>query len=139
MDIRERIRARRDLDAMRAARDLDGLAAALNAEGLTAVAERWVTGRTILEHCPDGEAIIAALEAAASGSVATRWTVAFLQSDPGVDMGRKATIDKTDKLVELGALSQAQADQLKALAMLPVAVTRLEVEAAMYNRDTTEK
>lgn len=138
--IRERIRARRDLDEARAQRDLDKMAAALNAERLTQVGERWVTGRTILDECPDGEAILVALEAAAaSGSAATRWTVAFLQSDPGVNMGSKATMDKTDALVALEALTEDQAQQLKALAQIPVVVTRLEVEAALYNRDTTEK
>lgn len=140
MGIKDRIKARRDLDAMRAAIDLDGLAAALNAEGLVEVGERWVTGRTILAECLDGESILMALEAAAeSGSLATRWTVAFLKSDPGVDMGSAATIAKTDALVAASYLTVEQGEQLKSLAKLPVIVTRLEVEEAMYNRDTTEK
>ena len=140
MSIHERVHARSDLDDARKNRDLDKLAAELNAEGATVIGDRWVTGRTILELCPDGENILTALEAAAaSGSVATRWTVSFLQGDPGVNVGRPATIAKIAALVASKALTAEQADQLKALALRPVVVDRLEVEAALYNRDGSEK
>lgn len=140
LTIRERILARSDIDELRDARDLDGIADALNAEQANNVSPRWVTGRTILAECPDAEDILAALEAvAAAGSVATRWVVRFLAGDPGVDMGNLATRMKTETLVSSGALPREQADQLLDLAVRPVVVTRLDVEAALYNPDGSEK
>lgn len=139
ISIHDRVHARADLDDLRAKRDLDGLAAALNAEGLSEIGSRWVTGRTILEMCPHGEEIIEALEKAAAASVATRWTVGFLENDPGVDVGRPKTIEKIDALVQAQLLSADHAAELKALALHPIIVDRLEVEAALYNRDGTEK
>lgn len=139
MSIRERILARRDLDQLRAARDLDGLTAALNADPEMTVQQRFVTARAVMAGCPDGNAILDALDAAAPQNSAVRRALAFLQQEAGLDVGDPYTQHMIGELARAGALTGDQAAQLKALALKPVYVDRLEVEAALYNRDTTEK
>ena len=139
MSIRERILARRDLDALRAARDLDGLADALNAEGLRANASRYVTTRTILAECASGPDIVRAIRTTASADAVVDEALHFLRDDSGFDVGHPATQAIIGQLVQAGAFTQAWADQLIGMAARDVTVSRLEVEFALYNRDTTEK
>jgi len=139
MSIRDRILARRDLDELRAERNLTGLADALNADPEMKVQQRFVTERGVMSCCPDGNAILDALDAAAPQNSAVRRAVGFLRQEAGLDVGDPYTQRMIDELSRLGVLSADQAAQLKALALKPVYVDRLEVEAALYNRDTTEK
>jgi hypothetical protein len=138
MSIRDRILARGDLEELRAARDLTGLAAALNAEGIKAPQQRFVTARAIMAECPGGVAILAALKSAAADP-AVSWALQFLGQEAGLDVGDPYTQSMIGQLVTAGVLSAPQGEALKALALGPVIVDRLEVEAALYNRDTTEK
>jgi len=137
--IRDRILARRYLDELRAARDLDGLAAALNAEPEMTVQQRFVTARAVMAGCPDGNAILDALDAAAPQNSAVRRAVTFLQQEAGLDIGDSYTQHMIDELARINVLTTDQASQLKALALKPVYVGRLEIEAALYNPDGTEK
>lgn len=142
MDIRTRILARVGLVDLRAARDLDGLAAALNAEGLMAPRQRFITARAVMAGCQDGLMILAALEQARTHSVAgnaVSWALTFLSQEAGLDIGDAFTQGMVDTVVALEILTEEQGAALKALALQPVIVTRLEVEAALFNLDGTEK
>lgn len=137
--IRDRILARADLAQLRTDRDITGLAAALNAEGLTASSSRYITGRTILAECDDGENIIAALEGASAGSVAVRWMLGFLEKDSGMDIGHAKTLEKVDALIAAQVWTDVQGTQIKALPLIPLVVTQEQVASEMYNPDGTEK
>ena len=147
MSIRDRVHARRDLDGLRAARDLTGLADALNAEGLMAPQQRFITGRVIATlHPTEGREILRRLEAMATQDIGLRFNLPFLQQGEGLDIGDPDMWKELDRMVlayhaSEGALglSDLQASLLKSLSLKPVIVDRLEVEAALYNRDTTEK
>lgn len=137
--IRDRILARQDLADARAARDLDALAAGLNAQPESVVQSRFVTARAVMAGCADGIAILDALNDAAVQNSAVAWAVKFLGQEAGLDVGDPYTQSMIDELVKQNVLSQVQAEQLKALALRPVLVTRADVEAAMFNPDGTEK
>lgn len=139
MGIRERILARRDLDHLRAARDLDKLAVALNAEGLRARGERYITMRTILGECQHGREIVIALRTAAPSDPIVDESVHFLRDDSGFDVGHPNTAADLDRLVDAGVLRPEWRDELRALALVPVIVTRGEVNEAMFNPDGSEK
>lgn len=140
MDIRARILARPDLNELRTARDLDGLAAALNAEGLMAPQQRFITARGILAiDAAEGRAILSSLRAAAALDIGVEFVVMFLGQGEGVDIGDPSTWRDIDGLVAKQILTSAQSFMLKHLSEQPVVVTRLQVEAAMYNPDGTEK
>lgn len=137
--IRDRIINSPELQAVRAVRDLDALAAGLNVQGVTATQSRFVNMRTIVAECADADAIIRALDAAAPASTALTEMLGFLRSDSGMDIGHPNAQARVDALVRAGALTAAQAAEVKGLALLPVIVTRDEVEAAIFNPDGTEK
>lgn len=128
MDIRARILARPDLADLRAARDLDKLAAALNAEGLLERRSRIVTAR-VVRTLPDGKAILAALKGARSADDDIDLAYTFLMQGAGLDIAE--CFDLIDGLVASEIFLQAWAEQIKGLAMFPVTVERLEVEAAL--------
>lgn len=139
MSIRDRILARRDLDGLRAARDLDGLAAALNADAPLVPQQRFITARAVLTLCADGPAILSALETAAPQNVTVAYALRFLGQDAGLDIGDPGALTLLAQLQQNSILTEHQVDQLRALALKPLLVTRLDVEAAMYNPDGTEK
>lgn len=134
MTIRERILARADLADALAARDLDALAAGLNAQPEKEIWPRYITARTILAECKDGASILAALDAAAAQSVAVKYAVQFLGQNSGLNVGDPATLAMLPAV-----MPQDLAAQVQALALQPVYVTRLDVEAAMFNPDGSEK
>jgi hypothetical protein len=138
MSIRDRILARADLAAARDSRDLDALAAGLNSQPDLALQPRYITARTILAECADGANILTALDAAAAANTAVKYAVRFLGQDSGLDIGNAVTQGMLDALVP-SVLTADQAGQVKAMAMLPVYVTRMDVNAAMFNPDGTEK
>ena len=142
MDLRSRILARADLDELRAARDLDKLAAALNAEGLKAPRQRFITARAVMASCAGGLSILAALDGAREHSVvgkAVVWALTFLGQEAGLDIGDPFTQEMVDHLVAFEILTEEQGDALKTMALQPVVVSRLDVEAALYNPDGTER
>lgn len=139
MSIRERVLARRDLDGLRAARDLDGLAAALNAEGLKVrTPGTFVTWRAVTTRCPSGKSIKAKMRAAAPQDEDIDTACMFLSQEAGLDVGDYATWMAIDSMVGK-VLTETEAQELKNLSILPLFVDRLQVEAAMYNPDGTEK
>jgi hypothetical protein len=138
MSIRDHILARPDLAEARAARDLDALAAGLNAQPESTLQPRYITARTILAECADGAIILAALDIAATANAAVKYAVKFLGQDSGLNVGDPVTQGMLDAIVP-SVLTQAQADQVKGMAMLPQMVTRADVESAMFNPDGTEK
>lgn len=139
MSIRDRILARPDLAELRAARDLDGLAAALNASAPLVAQQRFITARAVLTQCLDGAAILTALEAAAPQNVAVAYALRFLGQEAGLDIGDPGAQALLAKLQQAGVLTDLHVQQLRALALKHQLVTRLDVEAAMYNPDGTEK
>lgn len=139
MGIRDRILARRELDDLRAARDLDGLAAALNADAPLVPQQRFITARAVLTLCADGPAILSALEAAAPQNIAVAYALRFLGQDAGLDIGDPGALALLGQLQQASILTAPQVEQLRALALKPLLVTRLDVEAAMYKPDGTEK
>jgi len=142
MDIRARILARGDLDDLRDARDLDALAAALNAEGLRAPQQRFITARAVMASCADGLAILSALDGAREHPTigkAVTWALTFLGQEAGLDIGDPFTQEMVDHLVAFEILADEQGAALKSMALHPVVVDRLEVEASLYNPDGTEK
>lgn len=142
MALRDRIIARADLADLRAVRDLDGLAAALNAEGLKTPHQRFITARAVMAGCPGGLGILAALDQARANSVvgpAVTWALTFLSQEAGLDIGDPFTQGMVDNLVALELLSDEQGAALKKMALQPVVVGRLDVEAALFNPDGTEK
>jgi hypothetical protein len=139
MDIKARILARRDLDELRAVREIDALAAALNTEGLTAPTSRYVTMRTILAECPSGREIVTALRQAAAVDPIVDESVNFLRRDSGFDIGHAETAEDIARLVDAGVFSPVWADEVHALSLRPVVVTRDQVNDAMFNPDGSEK
>lgn len=112
MGIRERILARRDLDAIRAARDIDVLAAKLNEESQPVLVPARINAASILSNNVHHEVIIAFLQSAAAGEdVAVR--AQELISDDGVEV------------LEEG--------------FDPPLVDRYQVNDAMFNPDGSEK
>lgn len=124
---------------MRAARDLDGLAAALNEAPALALRECWVDGLGIINRCPSGKSILRKLKAGATldAIIEVAWTA--LVSGKGLDFGAESTLDSIDEMAPVIGFTDIEVAELKALAMQPVLVTRIEVEAALYNPDGTEK
>lgn len=83
--IRERILARRDLDAMRAVRDITGLAAALNGECVPAMIPVGVNLASVLYSGMYPEVVVSLVQDAAAGQdVSTR--AQELLSDEGVEV-----------------------------------------------------
>jgi hypothetical protein len=137
--LRDEIVARADCAAAVTARDIDTIAALISA-GRMATQSRYVTARTVLADCGlIGASILDSLEAAAAGNSAVKWAVKFLGQDSGIDVGNPATQYMIGQLQAAGALTQAQADALKELALQPAPVTRAQVSAALYNADGTQK
>lgn len=138
MNIRARILARPDLDGLRASKDLDGLTTALNAEGMVVRSLRFVTAR-VIRTLPNGKDILSALKGARNLDDDIDLAYTFLMQGAGVDIGDEMAFALIDGLVAKGIFQPTWAGQLKSLAMFPVVVDRLEVAAAMFNDDGSEK
>lgn len=112
MDIRERILARRDLDAARLARDIDALAAGLNTECQPTMIPAYVNAYTILAMAPHSEVIMGLLQMAADGGSVQALAQQLLSME--------------------GA-------QVMEPGYEPPYVNRMEVNDAMFNPDGSEK
>jgi hypothetical protein len=139
LGIRDRIRASSEMSGLLAAKDITGLAAALNAQDYRVPQERFITGRTVLAECEDGESILRALEAVGPSSVAVKWMLKFLEDPSGMDIGHPRTFARIDALVSAGVWSAPQGEQLKALALQPVLVTQEHVAREMFHPNGEEK
>ena len=138
--IRDRILARcaaGDLAMInaRVAKHLDDMTMLLNEEGVTAVLPRWVNGRTVLAECANGDDIIRKIHAAMAADPVIELAWAYLLNAQGLDLGEQSTRDRVDTTVVAGVWTADEGAQLKALAMQPVLVDRLQVELAMYGSD----
>lgn len=132
------IRSRLDCVAGIEARDLDAIAEIISV-GRKTIQSRFVTARTVLAECAEGQAILDTLKAVAASNSAVNWAITFLGQDSGLDVGNAATQGMVDQLVAAGALTAAQATSLKNLANLPQSISRTLVEAALFYPDGTMK
>lgn len=121
-----------------ARRDLDAIAAIVS-EGRKAIQPRMVTARAILNECADGEPILNALELVAETNGTVKWAVRFLGTTEGLDVGAEKTQSMITQLVQTGALTADQGEQLRGMALKPAPVSRLDVEAALFHADGSEK
>ena len=137
--IRERILARPELNDMRQARDITGLSVALNAQPPMVSGSRFITARTVLAECANGDTILSALEAVAVSNASVKWAVNFLGKDSGLDIGNPVTLDMVEQLVSAGVLTESQGAAIKGMALQPHYVTQEQVAMEMYNPDGTEK
>lgn len=121
-----------------AARDCTEVAR-IRSLGRNLVQPRFVTARTVLAECgANGAALLDKLDAAGSTNSAVKWAMVFLRQDSGLDVGHPATQYLLQTLVP-DVLTQAEADQLKALAILPAPLTAQDVGEALYNLDGSDK
>lgn len=140
IDIHSIITNTPSLQAARQARDLKALADGINALGLTSLQTRYITARTVLSELGEqGAAILAALEVAATSNIAVKYAVKFLEQDSGLNIGDPATQVMVDELSQASVLTVEQETLLKNMALLPVVVTRTQVEDAFYDHYGTEK
>lgn len=107
------------------------IAEALNAPGGTAPRERFVSARTVLaEVGPAGAVILDKLQAFTDGPkpgnpavqsahAAARWTIRYVMSADGIDVGHPRTREMLDAMASAGIVTQAEADSIKALALQP--------------------
>lgn len=166
MDIRARVNARRDLDALRAARDLDGLAAALNAEGLMTTRSVSITSRGIraamgvvdavnflsllrsvstATELPAGIlAVLRQMGVPESEDFAYLDTFAsahhWLGQEAGLDMGPQRTRDMMSVIAASDPAKYGRAVSiLLDMVKVPLIVNRMQVNEAMFNDDGSEK
>lgn len=138
MTLRDEILARSDLSAQVAARNIDAIAAAMSV-GRKSVQPRMVTARAIIAECPNGAAILDALEEAALTDTNVKWAMKFLALEAGIDIGNEATRGLIDYIAFTGKITQEQCTALKNLGLQPVTVTPLQVAEALYNPDGSMK
>lgn len=89
----------------------------LTAQNYTMVKSRFITARTVLAECDDGAAILDGLTTASASISAVKWALTFLSQDSGLDVGHPRTQTMIGELAQGGALTDAQAGQIKALAV----------------------
>lgn len=110
------------------------IAEVLNGPGGTAPRERFVSARTVLaEVGPAGAATLDKLQAFTDGPkpgnpavapihAAARWTIRYVMSSDGIDVGHPRTREMLDAMAQAGIVAQSEADSLKALALQPQTV-----------------
>lgn len=95
-----------------------------------------------------GDAVLAALEAVAAETMADtdplklhqggiRRMLAWLQRDPGLDIGNERTQAMLDTLVALGRMTAEHAQALKALGQRPDVVSEIDIRRAVLADDGT--
>jgi len=139
--IRDRILSLTALVPARLNRNLDALTAGLNASPIKVLSNRYINAQNILSECADGADIISRLNGAATTNSTVKYVMLTLVQDKGLNAGDPTIQALWDTLATglVPVLTTSHAAQLKNLAMLPQMVTRVDVEAAMYNPDGTEK
>jgi hypothetical protein len=99
--------------------------AMLNAPTQTMVRERFITARGILAEVEGGAHILDKLEAIAPNVPEVKWAMRFLIGETGIDIGHPRTRALLQVLADQGVLTQAEADNVLALAVQPA--SRAEV------------
>jgi hypothetical protein len=101
---------------MVAANDDVGLAAALNARTISMAAPRLVNARTVMAELDNGAAILDKLSAAAANVSDVKWSMYFLTSEGGLDVGHPRAQAQLDLLAAAHLLTADEAAALKNLA-----------------------
>jgi len=135
MNIRERILARPDLAPLVAERELDKLADALNAEGLTEVRECWVDALGIMNRCANGKSIVRKLRAGVPADAVIEIAWRALVYGKGLDFGADSTRSSIDEMAAPLQFTAEEVGEMKALAVFPIYVTRLRVEAELFKAE----
>ena len=137
-EIRDAIAADPALQAMQAAGNHQGIAGALSV-GRTRVQSRIISERGVMSHYAGGplaaDALLVKLEAFAAsgapGSGPVKRALKFLGSEAGLDIGDPAMRSQLDALAAGGVITTAEADDLKALALVPDPIPHEAVTAAI--------
>lgn len=138
MTLRDEILANPSCATALAARDCDELARICSIERRV-LQTRFVTARTVLAECgASGAALLDKLDSAGGTNSAVKWAMVFLRQDSGLDVGHPATQYLLSALVP-GTLTQVEAGQLKALAMLPAPLNSQQIAEAMFHPDGSAK
>jgi hypothetical protein len=104
--------------------------ALVNARTETMVKPRFVTARTVLAECGAGAgALLDKLDAAGASNPNVKWAMKFLTQDSGLDVGHVATQALLGSLAPATIL-QAEADQLKAMAVQPASHAEVALNLA---------
>jgi hypothetical protein len=141
MTLRDDILARSDCADAVAARDLDAIAALVSAgrtkpvrvpiediqARLQSTLEWWAIKQAAAD--PSHPAFLAAM--AVTDVAGARYA--------NIDMALPAVNSMFQSLVEAGRMSQATMDEIVAMSVAPDPVSRLEVEAALFNPDGSLK
>lgn len=90
----------------------------LNARTRTAVQSRFVTARGVLAEVDGGAQILDKLDALTGAVREVKWAMKFLLTD-GIDVGHPRTRALLDQLAAGGAITAADAQALKDLALQP--------------------
>ena len=131
MMLRDEILSRPDCAAALALRDCGTLAAILST-GRTRVIDRNIGYGTVLDTlgADAGAAFLDGLTALAATSSPVKWALKLLDRGE-LNIGAPATRTQLDALAAGGAMTQAVADALKALAVVPDVVSASEVQQAL--------
>jgi hypothetical protein len=98
----------------------------MNDRSYTMVKTKFVTARTVLaEHGEAGATVLDKLDAAKTSDPAVKWAMAFVTSDPGIDVGHPTTRSMLDSLAAANVLTSTEASLLKDMAIQPA--SRAEV------------
>lgn len=98
----------------------DEIAAILNSPRYPMIQSRFVTARTLLAELTNGAALLDKLTAIATQVSAVKWAMKFLESEGGIDIGHPSTQAQIDALVTGKALTIAEGEELKSLAITNV-------------------
>lgn len=128
------------------------IADAVSAVAPKQLVTRLVTDRAVIAALGTdvGDAVLAALEAVAAETIAEgdplrphqggiRRMLAWLQRDPGLDIGNAQTQTMLTTLAQLGRLQQAHADALKALGQQPVRLSEIDIRRAVLADDGSRR
>lgn len=98
----------------------------INAQTERMAQERWVTGLTILSECSDlGPSIVRKLKAASLQDAVVEIAWHRLLGPTGLNINDAATLANIDGMVQAGTLVEAEAGQLKTLAIQPASRAQL--------------
>lgn len=139
MTLHDEILSRPDCADALAARDCGALATILST-GRTKLIERDIGYGTVMDTlgADNGAAFLDGLTALSANSSPVKWALKLLDRGE-LNIGAPATQQQLDALVAGGAVPQAVADALKALAVVPDVITPDQVKDAMFNPDWSAK
>lgn len=90
----------------------------LNAQTTTMVKTKWITALGVVSRLgASGAAILDKLEAVSASNSLVKWSMKFLQQEPGLNVGDPVAQQEFDDLAAAGVLTVGEAAALKALAV----------------------